>query len=412
MPDNTPLSLSQLAASLRNAICAVTPRGVWVVAELYDVAVRGGHCYMELIEKDSNSNITARLRAVIWANVFRTISAEFTRATGAAFATGLKVMVFANASYHPVYGLSLVITAVNPAYTLGEKERRRRERIERLQREGILQLNRRLKWPEVPQRIAVISAPGAAGYGDFINQLYHNPSRLRFDATLFQAVMQGVNAPASIIAALDDIASRADDYDGVVIIRGGGASSDLECFEDYDLAAHIAQFPLPVIIGLGHERDITLLDYVANMRVKTPTAAAEWFISLGENALGRLDRTSVAIADYVRRRIAGENERLAYTRSTLAAISATRIAPAATYLDSAAQRLADTIRNTLTRRLDALDSHNRLISALSPQATLRRGFTITRVDGRILRTPADVRPGATLTTQTATATIRSIISPD
>ena len=272
-------------------------KDTWVTAELSDVRrAANGHCYMELIQKDSESGAAiARLRAVIWANVYSRLSADFTAATGQRFADGLKVMVCISAGFHRNYGLSATITDINPEYTMGDLLRQRREILMRLEKEGILELNRQLQWTEAPLRIAVISAKGAAGYGDFIHQLYSNPSHMKFHTELFAASMQGENTVPSVIAALEQIASDIGKWDGVVIIRGGGSTSDLNAFDNYELAANIAQFPLPVIIGIGHERDITVLDYVANMRVKTPTAAAEWLISRGKALLERINAIATDI---------------------------------------------------------------------------------------------------------------------
>lgn len=245
-----------------------------MTAETSDVR-RAAHCYLELIQKHpTTGEPVARVRATIWRSAFARIESDFMAATGSRLASGMKVRVLVSVNYHPAYGLSLNITDIDPVYTMGDLVRLRMEILSRLQKEGVLELNRSLDWPDVPLRIAVISAQGAAGYGDFVHQLYTNPRCLRFTTRLFPALMQGREAPASIIAALEDIAAEEENWDGVVIIRGGGATSDLASFENYDLAANIAQFPLPVIIGIGHERDVTVLDYVANMRVKTPTAAA------------------------------------------------------------------------------------------------------------------------------------------
>ncbi|MDE6326694.1 MAG: exodeoxyribonuclease VII large subunit, partial [Duncaniella sp.] len=239
------------------ALFAAAPhlRNVWVTAELSDVRHNpSGHCYLELIQKDPATGSTvARMRATIWSSTFARLSGEFFAVTGQRFADGIKVMVCLTASYHPNYGLSGNITDINPDYTMGDLLRLRREILRRLQAEGVLELNRQLEWPDVPLRIAVISAQGAAGYGDFIHQLYTSPARLRFTTRLFPASMQGDNTAPSIIAALEAIACDSEPWDGVVIIRGGGATSDLVAFDNYDLAANIAQFPLPVIIGIGHE---------------------------------------------------------------------------------------------------------------------------------------------------------------
>ncbi len=427
----TLLSLLQRIASL---IVVPATQGVWVTAELSDVAVRGGHCYMELLQKNAETGATeARVRANIWSSVYQRIACEFLNATGQQFATGIKVMVRASAQMHPVFGLSLNITAVNPEYTMGDLMRRRREILLRLQKEGILEANRNLKWCEIPQRIAVISAPGAAGYGDFINQLYTNPSHLRFSTELFSAVMQGEKAPRSIIEALNRIASQAEKWDGVVIIRGGGATSDLQAFDDYDLAASIARFPIPVAIGIGHERDITVLDYVANMRVKTPTAAAEWLIARGNKALDRIKQLASEIHRHVSDRIAGMAQQLAYfqgvlpvlpqaaleragariqnARNELCQISARRIAPALLSLDHKQENLTTALKAALDRENRRLDSMAQLIDALSPQATLRRGYTITRLNGRAIKAASDVAVGSTIETVTADGIIKSVTQP-
>ncbi|MDE7443330.1 MAG: exodeoxyribonuclease VII large subunit, partial [Muribaculaceae bacterium] len=244
MSVNESMTLLQLQQRVTRLVTVPETQQVWITAELSDVAVRGGHCYMELLQKDPESGATlARARAVIWANIWSRLDVYFKSATGQAFATGIKVMVRVSASYHAVYGLTLVISSVNPEYTMGDLMRRRREILQRLEKEGLLMRNRNLQWPVPVQRIAVISAAGAAGYGDFMNQLYNNAWKLRFDVELFSAIMQGDKSAASIIAALDIIAAQSSCWDCVVVIRGGGSTSDLAAFEDYALAAAIASFP-------------------------------------------------------------------------------------------------------------------------------------------------------------------------
>ena len=424
------LTLLQLNQRIASLMTVPDTQNVWVTAELSDVSARGGHCYMELLQKHPETGATlAKARGVIWANVYSCLSVDFFNATGQQFASGLKVMVRASASMHPVYGMSLVITAVNPEYTMGDLLRRRREILARLEKDGILEMNRQLEWCEVPLRIAVISARGAAGYGDFINQLYNNPSRLNFKTQLFEATMQGDRTPSTIIAALDEIAKHQDEWDGVVIIRGGGATSDLEAFENYDLAAHIAQFPLPVIVGIGHERDITVLDYVANMRVKTPTAAAEWLINRGDMALEYLRSMGASILQLVSDRIAGCNEQLsryeallptvpltAIERETarlrgdmlsLAQIGARRITPELARLDHIMKSVASAADVVLRRRSDRLESLQEMLNALSPEATLRRGYSITRVGGKAVTDASQISTGTLIETTLANGTIIS-----
>lgn len=427
---SSPLSLSQLNRRIAQALAQPALQSVWVVAELSDLRVNHGHCYMELMEKDpSTGSVQARLRGVIWASAFPRINADFFGVTGRRLESGLKVMVCGSVSYHAAFGMSFVITAIDPSYTMGEAERRRREIIDRLTREQVIDLNRTLEWPDVALRIAVISAPGAAGYGDFINQLYSNGEHLRFRTRLFPAIMQGDRTSPSVIASLEAIATEADDFDCVVIIRGGGATSDLLAFDDYDLALNVAQFPLPVIIGIGHERDTTVLDFVANMRVKTPTAAAEWLIGRGSDALDRLRRTAGDIMLAASDIIAGAQTRLAYLDSALliapqnaviraenalhrasmmlAQTGVRRIAPEMARLDSMGKAIATAAENTIVRNAERLKSRSELLDALSPAATLARGYSITTINGRAVRSAADVKTGDILTTLLSDGAISS-----
>lgn len=430
IPTPQALTLSQLQRRVTTALTTPGLQYVWVVAELSDVSQRGGHCYMELLEKDPvRGTPLARMRGIIWASAFARLGAEFYAATGQRFAAGIKVMVCGTVTNHAVYGLSLVITAINPEFTMGDLLRRRREIVERLRREGILEMNRSLEMPRVCLRVAVISSAEAAGYGDFFNQLYNNQWRLRFTTRLFPAIMQGERSARSIIDCLDRIAAQDGEWDCVVIIRGGGATSDLACFEDYDLAANVAQFPLPIIIGIGHERDITVLDYVAHMRVKTPTAAAEWLISHGGALLADLNDKAHQIVRLATERVSGSKEQLSYYQGALpvapftaverahsrlrnalmavSQVSARRISPSLTRLDNAAANLPLLLANTLRRHRERLDAKAHLLEALSPQATLNRGYSITRVNGHAVTDASQVSHGDAITTILARGAIDS-----
>lgn len=413
-----PITLLELTQRISNLVMRPETQNVWITAELQDVASRGGHCYMELLQKDEDGRQVARIRGCCWANIYGPLSRRFYEATGQQFASGLKVMLRVSARMHSVFGLSLDIQEVNPEYTMGDLIRRRNEILRKLQDEGILEDNRSLKWPIVIQRVAIISAPGAAGYGDFMNQLLNNPSRLKFKTRLFPAVMQGASAPASIIAALEEIAKEAKEWDGVVIIRGGGATSDLQAFEDYALAASVAQFPLPVAIGIGHERDVTVLDWVANIRLKTPTAVAEWLIGKGETVLGALIAAGNKIVQYATQRVAGDKEQLAQAEallpvaatgaverskamltravSTLYGLSSGKIEPSRARLDMIAANLAAASSNQLRRQAERLDASEKLLEVLSPASTLARGYSITRIDGHAVSSVKDVPLGALL----------------
>lgn len=406
-----PVTLLELNNRLSRAI-SVAPdlQNVWVVAETSDLRLAGQHCYLELIDKDPFTGAArARMRATIWGSNYNRINANFQRATGASLASNIKIMVQVSVTFHPVYGLSGNITDVNPEYTLGDLLRRRREMLAKLEAEGILNQNRELQWPAVPWRIAVISAQGAAGYGDFINQLYTNRHLLRFHTKLFTAAMQGENTAPSIIAALEEIAASGEDFDCVVIIRGGGATGDLAAFDHYELAANIAMFPLPVIVGIGHERDITLLDYVANMRVKTPTAAAEWLIARGSDALGNLFALGAEILDAASRRINTAARRLELITGQIPELARNVLTRNAMRIGEAMeQQLVHDTSVAIKRRKERLDSFAAIIDALSPQATLRRGFSITRVEGKAVTAPEQVPAGATVMTTLANGVLTTV----
>ena len=408
-----PITLLQLNSRISSLIAGdVSLHDVWVTAETGDLRVSGGHCYLELIEKDpANGRPVARMRAIIWASHYAHISSEFAVATGQQLVSDLKVMVKVTVNFHPAFGLSAVISDINPEFTCGDLIRRRMMMIRRLTDEGIIDMNRTLPWPDVPWRVAVVSAVGAAGYGDFITHLYGNPSHLRFSTELFPAVMQGENAPQSIIAALDEIAVRTDDFDCVVIIRVGGATGDLASFDNYDLAANVAQFPLPVIVGIGHERDVTILDYVVAVRVKTPTAAAEWLIGRMEAALTRVRDLAAEIFRAATSKVSGGLQQLAYYQGLLPSLSLGKIDRARSSLDAAVpEALRHAVELIVRRQNDRLDAASRLVEALSPQAVLRRGYSVCRVNGRAVTDASALNAGDILTTVLASGSIKSTVT--
>jgi len=272
------LTLLELNEQIKDALTGTFPASVWVIAEVSELKEnRNGHCYLELIEKQG-TEIVARTRATIWSYTYRMLKPYFETTTGQFFTQGIKILVQVSVEYHAAFGLSLNIKDIDPIYTVGDMSMQRKEIINRLQAEGVFEMNKELELPLVPQKIAVISSATAAGYQDFMNQLDNNEFGFRFYTKLFQATMQGADAVPSIIDALERIFQYEDFFDAVVIIRGGGAAADLSSFDNYDLAFNITQFPLPVITGIGHEKDDTIIDLVAHTRLKTPTAVAEFFI--------------------------------------------------------------------------------------------------------------------------------------
>ena len=426
------ITLREFTSLVSGLLTDMSVRDRWVTAEIMDLAVRGGHCYMELVEKEPDTGRTlAKLRAIIWASAYPRMAAMFCAATGQQLASGLKVMVKVTVNFHSVFGLSAVISDIDPGYTMGDLVRRRNMMIQRLKAEGIYDMNRSLPWPEPALRIAVVSARGAAGYGDFIHQLYSNPLRLRFTTRLFEAVMQGERAPGSIIAALGRIAAQTDEWDAVVIIRGGGATSDLVSLDDYELAVHVAQFPLPIIVGIGHERDVTVLDYVANMRVKTPTAAAEWLVGRAGEQLEAIRDIATRIFRAVSDTLAGNFRQLSFYQGQIPALAASASQKAASRLQRCGIALSAVASGRIVRRLDALgamserivtavnsrmrtqadrlESMSTLLKVLSPEATLRRGYSITRINGHSVTTAGEVAPGMTIETTLASGKIVSTV---
>lgn len=425
------MTLPALLRCVSDAIVRDVPRLTWVTCQLSDFHISRGHCYMELVEKNDRGEFLARAKGIIWASSARLILNKFYQATGHELAGDMKVMVLVSPQYSAQYGFSLIISDIDPSYTLGDVERRRREIIDRLTREGILDQNRNLPWPRMANRVAIISASTAAGYGDFRHQLLTNRRHLRFTTKLFPAAMQGQNTAASVIDALGAVASDSDEWDCVVIIRGGGSSSDLAAFDSYELAAAIAMYPLPVIIGIGHERDITVLDWVANMRVKTPTAAAEWLISHGVEQLDMLRDLSLEIVRAASERISGERQRLDYcaTMTRIAPVQALesrrqrletmtarlsslsgRIDAEKTRLDSRVEMLRVALNGTFRHLRERLDRYDGLLQALSPEATLRRGYSITRINGHAVTDTAELSSGDVVETVLANGSVTSTIN--
>ena len=387
----------------------------WVVAETSDLRVVRGHCYMELVEKNDAGTTVAKLNAVIWSSNYPRLVAKFMAATGAELKTGMKVLVKVSANFHSQFGFKAVINDIDPSYTMGDMARQRLEILKRLKADGIIDMNKELPITAVPQRIAVISAAGAAGYGDFMNQLANNPYRLKFYTCLFGASMQGAQTVPTVLAALDRINDHLDLFDAVVIIRGGGATSELNSFDNYDLAAAVAQFPLPVIVGIGHDRDETVLDFVAAIRVKTPTAAAEWLINRGTNALAHLDELQETVVTAVRDTVGHAREQLAYYTSMIPAASRriidtnmlrldnyTKAIPLAannliaaqcTRLDRALERMGEAVEHALQREQQRLQALGDKAALLSPENTLQRGYALVTAGGKCVTAGSQLQPG-------------------
>jgi Exonuclease VII, large subunit len=407
--EKEPLSLYELNALVRQALNESLPDTYWIQAELSDVRSNAtGHCYLEFIQKDARgNNLIAKARGTIWANVYRMLKPYFEESTGQAFVSGIKVMVEVTVEFHELYGFSLTVVDIDPTYTLGDMARKRREILKQLEDEGVLTLNKELEMPMLAQRIAVISSSSAAGYGDFCRQLEENPYGFVFYPRLFPALMQGNQVEESVINALNAVNDHRDDFDTVVIIRGGGATSDLSGFDTYLLAANCAQFPLPIITGIGHERDDTVLDSVAHTRVKTPTAAAQFLITHMHNAAVSLDELAQTLISSVSVRMDKEHSRLSELTNRLPLVIKNRTIREGYLLEQLIQRINVGIARSLTSKQHRLMLLEQRVNDASPERLLKRGFSITLKDGKAVTDSAQLKAGDVITTRLAKGEVTS-----
>lgn len=395
-----PIPLSELQRRVREALAEQFPLPLWITAEISELKVnRSGHCYLELIEKADRTEAdgipTAQARAVVWRSVWPRLAAYFEAETGAPPAAGMQILAQVLVTYHERYGFSLQINDIDPAFTLGDMARQRRETIARLQREGVWELNRLLPLPTVIQRVAVISSPQAAGYRDFRKELAASPYRI--ETTLFEAVMQGAGAEASVIAALCAVAERQEDFDAAVIVRGGGSQSDLNCFNAYRLSAYIAQFPLPVLTGIGHDKDESVADLVAHTPLKTPTAVAAWLVDRMAGVEARLDTAALQLHDITLQTMRRAELQLEQLRGTLHRSAAEGLTRERLRLEHLATILPERVRTRLRQETLRLQNAEEGIAAASPQRILRLGFAIVRAEGRAVRSVEALRSSRSLT---------------
>ena len=384
-------------------------KSYWIVAEIGELNVnQKGHCYLDLIEKQDNY-IVAKNRATIWSYTFSKLNNWFADRTGTPLKSGMNVLVNASVQYHEVYGFSLNIKDVDPNFTIGERERKKQETIKRLESEGIIDMNKSLVLALVPQRIDVISSETAARYGDFVNQLETNPYGYSVVLTLFKSAMQGDQAVESILQSLHRIYDQEDDFDLVAIIRGGGAQTDLDCFDDYELCSHLAQFPLPIITGIGHERDNTITDMIANTRMKTPTAVAEFIVS------GLMDYESKVNSLYERvflratEIIREQEENLNNISYRISMLGQQKIHRAELKLNSIANSIKTLPKHFIERHSNKLNVFEKTIFASNPKKILERGFTITKINGKFAANSKEPNSGDLVETTTKDTKFESIV---
>lgn len=378
MSERRAVTLSELQAQVRAALGERFPLPVWVSAEIAELKVNvSGHCYLDLVEKGENDTVPkAQARAVVWRSQFPRIDAAFRAETGQGLGVGMHVLAKVQIGYHELYGLSLQVSDIDPAYTLGDMERRRRQTVARLQAEGVWEMNRMLGLAAVVQRVAVVSSPTAAGYRDFCRELEKSP--YRFDVALFEAVMQGSGAEESVVAALDRVAEAADGFDAVAIIRGGGSATDLNCFNAYRLCNHVAQFPLPVLTGIGHDKDVSVADMVAHRPLKTPTAVAAWLVGRIADYDARLEGCAVRMRDAVGTLAHAHRLRLERMADALGETSGRLLLSRRHALDTARLGLAERTEALLAGCRRRLDHAAELLLSHSAERVLRRGFVLVR----------------------------------
>jgi exodeoxyribonuclease VII large subunit len=424
------ITLLELNRLVREVIECEMPNEYWVEAELSECRESHGHCYMELIQKDEQTATPiARASAKCWSSKWMLIRSGFERITGQRLHAGMKVLLKVYAQFHETYGFSWIVTDIDPTYTLGDMARKRQEIIHQLKAEGVFDLQKELRLPLFCQRIAVISSETAAGYGDFCNQLADNPYGFQFETHIFPAIMQGEGVEQSIIAALERIYDLP--FDCVVIIRGGGATSDMSGFDTLALAENVANFPLPIITGIGHERDESILDMVSHTQVKTPTAAAAFLISHLKEVLDAINDAQERITGYTNQKLSVLKAKLSALAETLPRIFTTVKTRQEARLDTLSSRLVAAVRQgiithqskvnafeeripiLLDRRLMTEKHRLQLIKekakSLDPTLLLRRGYSMTMKDGRIVRDAATLRAGDEIETRLEKGTIKSII---
>lgn len=373
MRTESSITLLELQEKIRDSIESRLEKKYWVRGEISEINYQSnGHCYMDLIDRKADeSQISARCQAIIWSTLFRMLRPFFESTTGQQLSKGMQVLVQAQVQYSPLYGLSLIISDIDPSYTVGEQELERQRTIARLREEGMFDMNSTLELTPLPRNLAIISSETAAGYRDFINHLHQNDYGFKFITELFPAPVQGSSASAGIIEAMDKVAARAGEFDMLLIIRGGGSVQDLICFDDYELAANIAQFPIPVLTGIGHDHDFHIADMVAHKSVKTPTAAAGFLIDI----------------------FAAEEQQVLYLSGRLFSAIETRVIVETNRLENYKRNLMEGYRSNISNSMHRLDMLQQRILSNNPLTLLKKGYSITLCNGKRVYSVDDVVRG-------------------
>ena len=405
MTESQHITLRELQRRVKSALEGQFALPLWVSAEISEIKVNySGHCYLELVEKGGDNGVpTAQARAVVWRSNYPRIAGYFEAETGQRLAAGIRILAKVLVTYHELYGFSLQITDIDPSYTLGDMERQRQQTIAQLQQDGVWDMNREAPMPAIVQRIAVVSSANAAGYQDFCKELARSP--YRFTLTLFDAFMQGAAAEESIVTALCAVAERMDEFDAVVLIRGGGSASDLNCFNAYRLCAHVAQFPLPILTGIGHDKDTSVADMVAHTALKTPTAVAGWLVERMTQTEGWLDYAALQLHDATKAAMHASEVRLERLTSDLRQMSGDLLTRQRLRAEHLSALLPEAVRNFLARQATRLDNAAELIAGRSPERILRLGFAVVRTGGKAVVSARGIRKGDALEIEVADGTI-------
>ena len=404
------LTLKELNTTVKSILTKGLAPSYWVVAEISELRLSStGHCYLELVEKQGQQ-ILAKSKAIIWANIYANLSLWFEKMTSSELKAGMKILCNAAVQYHEVFGMSLNIRDIDASFTIGEKAAHRQKTINQLAEESVLTMNKELPLNVVLQDIAIISSPTAAGYGDYIDELKHNANNYHFNTCLYEAVMQGSTSAQSIINALHKIYESDVAYDVVVIIRGGGSQIDLDSYDTYDLSAHIAQFPIPIITGIGHERDESVVDIVAHTALKTPTAVAEFIINSSATYESNLAECLRKINATSNQEIIAHQQKLGQLNTLLTLASKSLILAKRYTFSSLSTQLQKVTKFHIHNQHQSLDSLRNNLGVLSPENVLKRGYSMTTSNGQLVTKNSKLRKGDQLITETSDHIIHSTVS--
>jgi len=418
MKRDSKISLTELLGLVRDKIYEALPDAFWVIAEIAEMKVQtAGHCYLELTGSDTpGGRVTGRARATIWASKYRSLSTFFNASTGIPLRAGITILFRATVEYHELYGLSLNISDIDPSYTAGDMALRREAVIRRLTAEGVISMNAGLHLVPYPRNIAVVSSSKAAGYQDFINHLMANPYGYIFKTTLFEAVMQGEETEASVTGALDMVAGEAGKYDAVAIIRGGGSTTDLSWFDSYAIAFHVTQFPLPVLTGIGHEKDQSVTDLAAWKALRTPTAVAGFLVERTLECENRIIGMAGELASAVTEALEAAGEQISSLQNRITSTARLIVRVNSDRLGYHAETLRRSSGIVLQKAADITGRLEGSLRHLDPAAVLKRGYTLTSRNGLIIRSAGNLEPGDIITTHfekdTATSTVQQITKKD